>query len=148
VRHALIVAVLSLLAFAGRAEAACTISTTAVSFGTYNVFNVSATTSTGTVTYRCGNADHNITITISTGSSGTFANRTMKKGTEALTYNLYMDAAFANVWGDGSGTTTTYHINNPPNNTDVPLTVYGRVLALQDVSAGSYSDTVIATINF
>lgn len=133
---------------AGRAEAACTISTTAVSFGPYNVFNASATTSTGTVTYRCGNADHNITITISTGSSGTFANRTMKKGSENLTYNLFRDAAFTTVWGDGSGTTGQYSNGNPPNNTDVPLTLYGRVPALQDVSAGSYSDTVIATVNF
>ena len=147
-RMACLAAVLMVWGMSGRAEAACTISTTAVSFGSYNVFNASATTSTGTVTYRCGNSDHNITITISTGSSGSFANRTMKKGAEALTYNLFMDAAFASVWGDGSGTTTTYHINNPPNNTDVPLTVYGRVPALQDVSAGSYSDTVIATVNF
>ena len=145
---ACLVAVLLLWGLAGRAEAACTISTTAVSFGTYDVFNGSATTSTGTITYKCGNADHNITITVSTGSSGTFANRTMKKGAESLTYNLYRDAAFATVWGDGSGTTGTYQINNPPNNLNVNLTVYGRVLALQDVSAGSYSDTVIATVNF
>ena len=145
---ACIAAVLMMWALPGRAEAACTISTTAVSFGTYDVYNASATTSTGTITYRCGNADHNVTITVSTGSSGTFANRTLKKTSENLTYNLYMDAAFATVWGDGSGTTATYHINNPPNNTDVNLTVYGRVQALQDVSAGSYSDTVIATISF
>ena len=72
----------------------------------------------------------------------------MKKGAETLTYNLFRDAAFTTVWGDGSGTTGQYQIGNPPNNTDVPLTVYGRVPALQDVSAGSYSDTVIATINF
>ena len=88
-RHPLIVAVLLLLAFAGRAEAACTISTTPVNFGSYNVFNTSATPANGTITYRCGAADHNITISISTGSSGSFANRTMKKSTENLTYNLY-----------------------------------------------------------
>ena len=147
-RHPLIVAVLLLLAFAGRAEAACTISTTPVNFGSYNVFNTSATPANGTITYRCGAGDRNITITISTGSSGSFANRTMKKSTENLTYNFYLDAAFATVWGDGSGTTGQYSIKNPPNGTDVPLTVYGRVPALQDVSVGSYSDTVIATINF
>ena len=147
-RHALIVAVLSLMAFAGRAEAACTISTTAVNFGSYNVFNTSATPANGTVTYRCGAGDHNITVSISTGSSGSFANRTMKKGTEDLTYNLFLDAAFATVWGDGSGTTGQYTIKNPPNGTDVNLTVYGRVPPLQDVSVGSYSDTVIATVNF
>jgi spore coat protein U-like protein len=146
--RALIVAVLSLVAFAGHAEAACTISTTAVSFGSYNVFNASATPANGTVTYRCGAGDHNITISISTGSSGSFGTRTMKNGAENLTYNLYLDAAFATVWGDGSGTTGQYSSKNPPNGTDVSLTVYGRVPALQDVSVGSYTDTVIATINF
>lgn len=132
---------------AGRAEAACTISTTAVSFGTYNVYTATADTATGTVTYLCGTADRNIVITLSTGSSGTFTARTMKKGAEALTYNLYRNAALTNIWGDGSGSTSTYTRNNPPNNSLV-LTVYGRVPALQDVSAGSYTDTVIATISF
>ena len=94
-RHALIVAALSFLALSGRAEAACTISTTAVNFGSYNVFNTSATPANGTITYRCGAGDHNIAVSISTGSSGSFANRTMKKSTENLTYNLYLDAAFA-----------------------------------------------------
>ena len=146
-RVAAIVGMLAVGALAGRAEAACTISTTAVSFGTYNVFNASATAANGTVTYHCGSADHNIVIDLSTGS-GTYATRTLKKVAENLNYNLYRDAAFATVWGDGSGTTGHYTIGNPPNNTDVNLTVYGRITALQDVSAGAYSDTVVATINF
>lgn len=145
---ALLVAVISILACAGRADAACTISTTPINFGPYNVFTTSATAANGTITYRCSNNDHNITIAISTGSSGAFSNRTLKKSTENLTYNLYLDAAFSSIWGDGSGGTATYHLGNPPNGLDVNLTVYGRVPALQDVSAGSYTDTVVATIIF
>jgi spore coat protein U-like protein len=148
VKPALFVAVLSVLACAERAEAACTISTTPISFGAYNVFNTSPTAANGTITYRCGNADHNITVAISTGASGTFTNRTLKKSAESLTYNLYLDAAFTSIWGDGSGVTATYHIGNPPNGVDVNLTVYGQVPALQDVSAGSYTDTVVASIIF
>jgi spore coat protein U domain-containing protein, fimbrial subunit CupE1/2/3/6 len=148
VKLALLVAVLSVLACAGRADAACTISTTPISFAAYNVFTTSATAANGTITYRCSNNDHNITVAISTGSSGAFSNRTLKKGTENLTYNLYLDAAFTSIWGDGSGGTVSYHIGNPPNGVDVNLTVYGRVPALQDVSAGSYTDTVIATVIF
>jgi spore coat protein U domain-containing protein, fimbrial subunit CupE1/2/3/6 len=137
-----------LLAFAVRAEGACTVSATGVSFGTYNVFAASDNTSTGTVTYQCGNKDKNVEITISQGSSTTFLPRTLKKGTESLSYNLYLDAAFTSIWGDGGSGTGTYTIGNPPNNTDVNLTVYGRIPAQQDVSAGGYTDTVIATINF
>src|SRR5262249_4789432 len=104
--------------------------------------------SNATITYRCGNADHNIRIDLSTGSSGTYTARTLTKSSENLSYNLYLDAAFAVVWGDGSGTTGDYTKGNPTNNTDVNLTVFGRIPAQQDVSAGSYSDTIVATINF
>jgi spore coat protein U-like protein len=30
----------------------------------------------------------------------------------------------------------------------VDATVYGRIPALQDVSAGAYTDTVVVTVNF
>jgi spore coat protein U domain-containing protein, fimbrial subunit CupE1/2/3/6 len=142
-------AVLALvLALSARAEGACTVSATGVNFGTYNVFTASDNTSTGTVTYQCGNAGHNIEITISTGSSATYLPRTLKRGPEALGYNLYLDAAFGSIWGDGGSGTATYTIRNPPNNTNVSLTVYGRIPAQQDVAAGSYSDTVMVTVNF
>jgi spore coat protein U domain-containing protein, fimbrial subunit CupE1/2/3/6 len=149
VRHARwLLAIVVMLGGATRAEAACTVSATGVSFGTYNVFTTTATTSTGTITYHCGNADHNILISISTGSSGTYVARTLTRSSETLSYNLYLDSAFATVWGDGSAVTGVYQKANPPNNSDVPLTVYGRITAQQDVTAGSYSDTVIATVNF
>jgi spore coat protein U-like protein len=35
---------------------------------------------------------------------------------------------------------------NPPNNRDLPLTIFARVPAGQDVSAGSYSDSVTVVI--
>jgi spore coat protein U-like protein len=140
-------AAVALAALAGHAEAACTVSATAVTFSAYNVFAAGANTANGTVTYRCGSADRNILISISTGSSSSFTPRTLKNGTESLNYNLYLDAAFATIWGDGSGGTGDYTKSNPPN-TDVNLTVFGRIPALQDVSVGSYSDTVVVTINF
>jgi len=143
-----IAAIVAVLAVTGRAEAACTVSAVGVSFGTYDVFTAAPTTSTGTITYHCGNADHNILVSISTGSSGTYVARTLNRSTETLSYNLYLDSAFATVWGDGSGVTGVYQKSNPPNNSDVALTVYGRITAQQDVTVGSYSDTVIATVNF
>jgi len=127
---------------------ACTISATSVNFGSYNVFNGSHTDSTGTVTYRCNGSAHNITIGLTQGASASFNQRHMQKGSEALTYNLFIDASRTNIWGDGTGGTAVYSLGNPPNNTNVNLTVYGRVTAGQDVSAGSFSDTVTAVINF
>ena len=126
----------------------CTISATSVNFGNYNVFDGSDVVSTGTVTYRCNGSAHNITIGLTQGASGTFNPRRMQKGSEVLYYNLFRDASHTTIWGDASGGTSVYSISNPPNNTNVNLTVYGRVAAEQDVSAGSFSDTVTAVINF
>ena len=127
---------------------ACTISATSVNFGSYNVFNGSDTDSTGTLTYRCNGSAHNITIGLTQGASASFNQRQMQKGSESLTYNLFVDASRTNIWGDGTSGTSVYSIANPPNNTNVNLTVYGRVNAGQDVRAGSFSDTVTAVINF
>lgn len=129
------------------AQASCTISVTSVNLGSYNVFNGTALDSTGTITYQCNAMASNITITLSKGQSSTYNPRTMTKGAEVLDYNLYRDAARTSIWGDGTSGTAVYSRNNPPNN-NVNLTVFGRVPAAQDVSAGSYSDTVSATINF
>ena len=126
----------------------CTISVTSVAFGTYNVFTTSADDSTGTITYRCNATAANISISLSDGSSSTFSPRTLRKGSEILTYNLYRNAARTNIWGNGTGGTSVYTRANPPNNSNVNLTIYGRIPAQQDVSAGNYSDTVSAVINF
>jgi spore coat protein U-like protein len=151
-RTRLILASLAALVVLSASEAhaapSCTISATSVNFGSYNVFTGSSTDSTGSVTINCNGSAHNIIVTLSQGASSTFNPRTMLKGGETLTYNLYRDAARTTIWGDGTGGTSTYTNANPPNNSDVNLTVYGRVPAGQDVSAGTYSDTVAAVINF
>lgn len=142
-----VIVALVLLGGAQRTEAACTLSATGVAFGPYDVFQVGPTDSTGTITYRCNNNDHGIRIAISTGTSGTFTNRTLRNGSETLLYNLFY-GGFAQVWGDGTGGTTTYFQHNPPNKQDVVITVYGRAPAVQDVGIGSYADTVVVTLEY
>jgi spore coat protein U-like protein len=136
----------ALLLFAPRAEAAnCTIATTSTAFGTYNVFATAPTDSTGTIVIRCqGGKD--IAISINRGGSSTFERR-MVNGTEELLYNLYLDAARTLVWGDGTGGTQV-SVEDPPNNKDLPLTIYARVPAGQDVAAGAYIDTATVSVNF
>jgi len=128
--------------------ASCTISVTSVAFGNYNVFTTTADDSTGTITYRCNSTAMNISISLSDGSSSTYSPRTLRKGSEILQYNLYRNAARTTIWGNGTGGTSVYTLANPANNTNINVTIYGRIPAQQDVSAGSYTDTVSAVINF
>jgi len=152
-RHRLLIVVAGLagamLASDAFAQApSCTISATSVNFGNYNVFNGTALDSTGTITYRCNATAANITVSLSKGLSATYNPRQMSKSAERLSYNLYRNAARTNIWGDGTGGTAVYTRANPPDNSNVNVVIYGRVPAGQDVSAGTFNDTISATINF
>jgi spore coat protein U-like protein len=129
------------------ADAACTFTATGVAFGAYDVFEAAPTDSTGTISYLCDSQEKNITITLTAGA-GTFAERQMRNGADTLGYNAYRDAARLSIWGDGTSGSTTYFIKNAPNNRWTVLTIYGRITAGQDVRVGTYTDTLVATIEF
>jgi spore coat protein U-like protein len=140
---------LALLAVPHAAAAQCTISSTSVNFGPYDVFDSAPRDSTGTVTYECV-LPVSVQITLTRGSSATYDPRTMTKGAETLQYNLYLDNSRSVVWGDGSGVTNLYSATLTPFEvgTNIGVTVYGRLFARQDISAGAYTDMITATINF
>ena len=140
---------LALLAFPDQAAAQCSISTTSVNFGSYDVFVPAARDSTGSLTYNCL-LPLSVQITLTKGSSATFSPRTLTKAAEPLQYNLYRDASRSLIWGDGTGGTSIYSatVTIFQVSTNIAVTVYGRIPARQDISAGIYNDTVTATINF
>jgi spore coat protein U-like protein len=133
----------------GSAEAAtCSISTTPVSFGTYDVFTPASVDSVGSVILNC-NGGKNIVVSINPGQAGTFSPRKMlMNASEWLGYNLYRDASRSVVWGDGTGGTSFASIPSLPNNQDTSVPIYGSVPPGQDVRAGSYADSLSVTINF
>ncbi len=144
----LAVLVLAMGSLAGRAEASCTVNTAGVAFGTYDVFSTTALASTGTINLDCGWLDFNVRIYLSTGTSGTYVSRRLRgPGADVLNYNFFRDAAYTQIWGDGTGG-TSYYSNVWPGGNVVHLTVYGRITAGQDVRAGSYGDTVVVTVVF
>ena len=131
------------------AEAAkCSVASTSVIFGPYNVFSSAPVDSIGTIVYNCSGGARNLQIAISRGQSDTFNARTLKKGLEALEYNLFLDASRTIIWGDGNGASEVYLEPSPPNRADVSVPVYGRIPQFQDISVGSYADNVTVTINF
>ncbi len=122
-----------------------------VSFGSYSVFSQTPDNATGSFTVsKCAPKSASYTATISTGN-GSYATRTMTLagGTETLAYNLYTSSAYTTVWGDGNGGTGSVSGNGGSGKTSGnPITIYGRIPAGQDVSAGSYSDSLTITITF
>ena len=124
----------------------CTISTGGVAFGAYDVFSASPVDAAGSVTYQC-TLGAIIVVQLGTGSAGAFNPRTMLRSGEPLNYNLYLDASRTQVWGNGTSGTST-HSNSVFVLFPVVVPVYARIFAGQNVTVGSYSDSVVATIVF
>ena len=130
-------------------QAACSLTSTSMVFGTYDVLATVPLDTTGSVVYRCSQRDHGILITLDKGGASSFVARRMIGGAEQLFYNLYLDAARTVIWGDGSGGTQGYLIHNPQgNNQDLTVPIFGRIPARQDRAPGTYTDTIIVTLNF
>jgi spore coat protein U-like protein len=123
-------------------------STVGVNFGAYDVFNTTPTDSTGSMTYTCVSLLSTITIDLSKGGGSGYIPRRMHKGSDHMDYNLYLDASFVTVWGNGTGGSSRYGPVTPPLASPVTVTIYGRIPARQNVKWGSYTDTIVATINF
>lgn len=122
----------------------CSISTTSMSFGMYDVFSGASLPTTGAIFYSC-NWHARIQVTLSRGGYAPNNNpRQMANGDSRLDYNLYLDAAHTLIWGDPSPN----HYNRSGWFISGSLTVYGLIPAGQDVPAGIYSDSVTATVNF
>jgi spore coat protein U-like protein len=141
----------ALLSFAPvTAWADCTVNIGApVNFGTYLVFSGSAATSTGYVAVDCNSYSGTYVIALSAGvnGSGSFSDRLMSNGTSNLPYQLFADAGYSTIWGDGTGGSVTVS-GNCSGSCNTSYTVYSQIPALQAVSPGSYSDTVQVTVTY
>ena len=141
--------VLFLVIAAGPASAAytCTYTTSSIAFG---LFTGAAVTTTGTFTITCtGSGTSTLRITLAAGGSGTFAQRRLTMGANILNYNLYTTAANTTIWGDGTSGTSYL---NPANSNGLTapgittLVVHGLIPAQALPAAGTYTDTIMATL--
>jgi spore coat protein U-like protein len=127
----------------------CTIATAAVSFGAYSPVGANSTApldAIGTITVTCTKGAV-ATVGLNPGSNAQGATRRMLGGTAAyLTYELYKDSSHSTVWGDTTG--TVLDLPAAPNRNPRDFPVYGRVPQAQDATVGTYTDTVVATVNF
>lgn len=133
------------------AEAACNVGATNINFGAYDVFSNLPKDSTGTISVDCDEAPPPIVV-IRIGpsfTSGGFKPRQMRHTSrqDRLSYNLFIDSSMSVVWGDG--TQGTMIVSNKVHKNKPWITpYYGRIPAGQDVSAGTYSETLSVTITW
>ena len=126
------------------ALAHCTVSSTAMAFGTYSG---AVNNSTSTISATCSDAT-SYTIGLNAGKSAgaTITKRAMTGPRGALlNYGIYSDAARTVNWGN---TAATHWMTGSGNGTTQSVTVYGQIPAGQSIAPGSYSDTIVATLTY
>ena len=133
-------------------SANCTISAGALAFGAYDPVVTNATNplaGTATITVSCTNGSP-ATLTLDQGlnpaggSTNAAPLRQMASGGSLMSYDLFQDNAMTVPWGNTAGTGVAYTGTGVSGS----VTVYGQVAGGQNVPAGTYNDTVVATITF
>lgn len=130
----------------------CTSSVTSLSFGDYDPVSPVPKDATALVSVDCTGLVSlfgQIEVRASAGVSGDKLQRTLVRGGSVLRYNIYANSARSQVLADGLQGTTT--ITSPLNgllffSTSVPL--YGRIQPNQWVSTGTYTDTVVISVEY
>jgi spore coat protein U-like protein len=125
-------------------QATCMISATALAFGTYSGALIN---STSTISVTCTNTTpYNVGLNAGTATGATVTNRSMTGPAAALLgYKLFSNAGRTTNWGNTVGTDT---VAGTGNGTIQSLTVYGQLPAGELATAGSYTDTIIATVTY
>ncbi len=135
----------------------CTISASNMNFGAYDPITANNTGgadlyATSTLTVACTKNAPNVWIGLDSGANGASAVGTSRAmaagGGNFLSYELYTsdpNPAPGAAWGNTALTGYSYVA---ASKAATAITVYGRTPLGQDVSAGAYSDTITATINY
>jgi spore coat protein U-like protein len=136
----------------------CKITTTAVAFGNYDPIVTNAATAltrAGSVRITCTKGAL-VTITLGLGTHASGTTRQLGVGTSRLAYALFQPSSTTPGAGCVYTTPTNWGTTGAevfaptaaPSRAQRTYNVCGSIAPGQDVPAGAYTDTVVATVNF
>ncbi len=148
------------LAVSASVAANCAIETTPVAFGAYDPLGANATNplnNSGTVKITCTKGSGaSITLGLGANASGTTRRMVGGASSDHLTYELYQPPSTtpgtactypaATVWGTSGS--NVFASGAAPSKAARTYNVCGTIPGGQDPTTDSYSDTVVATVNF
>ncbi|MQQ99551.1 Csu type fimbrial protein [Glaciimonas soli] len=129
----------------------CTIAATGFTT-TYDPVVANASTAqstTASVTTTCTAGDTTV-VTLDQGTNPASTStpaaplRRVTNGTTFLNYGLFSNATYTTTWGNTPAT----GVSGTGTGSAVPLVIYAQLPAGQNGAAGTYTDTVIATVTY
>jgi spore coat protein U-like protein len=124
----------------------CELTLLPLSFGNYDPLETTVALDRTSIMDLTCRPNTRVQITFSAGSSGSFAQRTLRQGSSVLRYNIYAEAAHISILGDGTGGSTTWQ--GSVNNSGSSVILYGSIPPGQDPSVGLHSDSIMVTVTF
>lgn len=126
----------------------CVADAFALNFGTYDPLGLHGASPLDGQTVLNVRCTKGTTASVSLGGGNNPAPpaRRMTSGGNLLTYNIFIDAGRATIWNSVNTRQATSTSKNIPLANG--LIGYGRIPAGQDAFVGSYTDTVVATVNY
>ena len=124
----------------------CRVAVSDLSFAAYDPLVIHASSgldASAILTVTCTKGI-SVNVLVNDGSHESAGIRRMASGSQNLSYELYRDASRSSRWERGNALALRAEGVFTPTR----LGVYGRIPAGQVVPAGSYSDTVTATVDF
>lgn len=127
----------------------CLVTASNIAFGSYD--GSAAKSASQDLKVRCTN---NLPYTVKLSSGGgSFAQRLLTNGTDTLQYNLFTEASFTSIWGDGTGSTVNVTGTGAGMSAtkERTHTIFGSLpnsAANQDAPVGNYTDTITVTVEY
>jgi len=112
--------------------------------------NRTSTPGSGSIVLQCTPGTQ-LTIGIGSGANAgsVSGGRFLARGSERLRYQLYQDATFSTVWGDGSNGAAPLSTTFPAAGGTQSYPVYARLFNVTPMpGAGIYSDVVTVTVSY
>ena len=123
----------------------CELDVTALNFGNLNTQVLAPVDQNATVNVRCtDNTDYSVTLSQGSGGGTGPTDRRMKNGSYELRYGLYQNAARSAPWGG----TASNDVESTGIGSNQAFTIYGRIPSGQSAYFGTYSDSVVVTVNY
>lgn len=161
--HCLVGILLLALGAAGQVNAAgCTVSSSGLVFGSYQPLNSvgklrsDPSTSSAIVSVICSGIVNGGAYRIAlgpsmSGSGDRISTRylTSARGGDGMAFNVYREASYSTVWGDGIVAGSPLGAALPPGNSSQSHTVNGRIPAGQSsLRAGNYFGSLTLTLSY
>ena len=126
-------------------QASWSVTAAPLNFGTVGVLT-SAVNATTNLSVACTyTTPYTVSLSAGAASGATTTTRAMTQGASKVYYSLYQNAAMTQNWGNNIGVDT---VAGTGTGSAQSIPVYGQVPAQTTPTIGSYSDTILVTVNY